>query len=56
MKMLHTKFGYESPTEAKCDGELNKYFNDLNKQLKTAKEEHKRHERVKQLPQSKAKY
>ena len=34
MRMIHTKFGYESPTEAKCDGELNKYFNQHNKREK----------------------
>ena len=34
MRMIHTKFGYESPTEAKCDGELNKYFNQHSKREK----------------------
>lgn len=37
MRMIHTKFGYESPTEAKCDGELNKYFNERNKRRQLAK-------------------
>lgn len=35
--MIHTKFGYISPTEAKCDGELNKYFNERNKVAKRDK-------------------
>lgn len=35
--MIQTEFGYISRTEAKCDGELNKYFNERNKAAKRDK-------------------